>query len=147
MTRIIKNQIPVDHDVYLKYICPNPKCCLQHWQSLRQVKVRNYKIVCECGLIIKTKQVKTIDIIYNPEIIEQSTEKTIPTPTINIISDELLNKSIPILVEYGFTKQEASDLLKETYAKNPTTECAILIKNTLESFGAKNVNTNSSVQV
>lgn len=143
MTRIIKNQTPVDHDVYLKYICPNTKCCLQHWQSLRQVKVRNYKIVCECGVIIKPKQVKTIDIVYCPETTELPTEK--PIQTINIISDELLNKSISILIGYGFTKQESEALIREAYKKNPTTECAILIKNTLESFGAKNVNANSSV--
>ena len=139
MARIIRNQTPIDCDAHFKYVCPNPKCSIQHWQSLQQIKVKNYKIVCDCGIIIKPKQIKSIDIIYvNAEDNEsKETSKT--------ISLDLLDKSIKILVNYGFTKEEASSMIKDAYDKNPTTECSTLVKQTLESFGVKNVNANSSV--
>lgn len=139
MIRTIKNQTPIDCDAHFKYVCPNPKCSIQHWQSLQQIKVKNYKIVCDCGIIIKPKQIKSVDIIYvNAEDNEsKETSKT--------ISLDLLDKSIKILVNYGFTKEEASSMIKDAYDKNPTTECSALVKQTLESFGVKNVNANSSV--
>lgn len=139
MTRIIRNQTPIDCDAHFKYVCPNPKCSIQHWQSLQQVKVKNYKIVCDCGFIIKPKQIKSIDISYVND--EENGSKD----TNKIISSDLLDKSTKILVNYGFTKEEASSMIKDAYDKNPTTECSTLVKQTLESFGVKNVNANSSV--
>lgn len=140
MIKTIKNQIPIDCDAHFKYVCPNPKCSIQHWQSLQQVKVKNYKIVCDCGCVIKPKQIKSINIIYVEDL-----EKPKEQNKIIDISEELLDKSAEILINYGFTKSEAVVMLKEAYIKSPTVECPILVKQALESFGVNNVNTNSSI--
>lgn len=144
MIKINKNIIPIDCDAHFKYICPNPKCSLQHWQSLAQVSVKNYKIVCDCGLIIKPKQVKSIDIIYVqdnilPEKINKSDDR------FKDIDEQLLDKTTQALVNYGFTKDEAITMIKNAYLVKPTTDCATLVKQTLESFGTNHVNTNTSI--
>lgn len=143
MTRIIKNQIPIDCDAHFKYVCPNPKCSIQHWQSLQQVKVKNYKIVCDCGYIIKPKQIKSIIIEYNEDKEVKPTQS--PQKTIEEIPFDLMDKSVKVLINYGFTKEEATLMITDAYNKNPTIECSILVKQTLESFGVNNVNANSSV--
>lgn len=138
--------MPIDCDAHFKYICPNPKCSLQHWQSLNQVSVKNYKIVCDCGSILKTKQIKSIKIEYVEDPITVSQKEKITTDSnIQEIDNDLLDKSVKVLITYGFTKQEAISMIKDSYSQNPTTEFSILVKNTLESFGTKYVNSNSSV--
>lgn len=143
MIKIIKNQTPIDCDAHFKYVCPNPKCSIQHWQSLQEVRVKNYKIVCDCGYIIKPKQVKSINIEYFEEKEIKSTQSS--TKIIEKIPSDLMDKSVKILVTYGFTKEESVLMITDAYEKNPTVECSTLVKQTLESFGANNVNANSSV--
>lgn len=146
MIKINKNIIPIDCDAHFKYICPNPKCSLQHWQSLAQVSVKNYKIVCDCGLIIKPKQVKSIDIIYvQDNILPETKNITNVNNEIKEIDEQLLNKTTQALVNYGFTKEEAISMINTAYLEKPTTDCATLVKQTLESFGTNHVNTNTPI--
>lgn len=146
MIKIIKNQTPIDCDAHFKYVCPNPKCSIQHWQSLQQVRVKNYKIVCDCGFVIKPKQIKSIKIEYIDDNQDKEVKnKQVSQKSTQEIPHDILEKSSKILINYGFTKEEATLMIKDAYDKNPTIECSILVKQTLESFGANNVNTNSSV--
>jgi hypothetical protein len=42
-----------------------------------------------------------------------------------------LSKAAQILVSYGFTNKEASDLISKTYSLNPTQDIASLVKQSL----------------
>lgn len=136
-----KIQKPIDVDAHFKYRCSS--CNLDHWISFNQAKTKNYKIVCDCGNVFKPKRIKTIKIVYDEEVkINQQTR----TDSI-VIDSEILSKCVKVLIGYGFTNQEAENMVKQTFVKNPTNDCMQLIKNTLESIGVNNNEQSSSIVV
>lgn len=122
------NLKPIDYDVHLKYLCP--QCGNIHWLSLGESQAKNFKVVCFCGLIFGVKRVKSCSIEYYKKSIKQS--KQIPL--------DLLEKSVRILVTYGFTKDEASTMLSDSYSKKPVDDLLVLVKQTLGNLGETNVN-------
>jgi len=133
ITKPIKNQKPISLDVHLKYRCPNNNCGYEHWLSLLETQTKNFKIVCECGCVFRPKLIKKIKVVYNHKKQkntkqEKPVEKTIPQPQIN---NSLINQAVPSLVDLGFTKPEAVDLLQKTYIKYPIDDLSLLIKNAL----------------
>jgi hypothetical protein len=126
-----KNQKPIDFDLHLKYRCH--QCSQDHWLSYLEASTQNFKIVCGCGEVFKVKRIKSFKINYH------SKKKTETTPqkeesSSHTIPSDILNKCVKILVTYGFTISEASELLYNTYSKNPVDDCGTLIKNTLASL-------------
>lgn len=147
MTKIVKDLVPVDYDIHFKYVCPDHRCGIQHWKSLREVATKNFKIVCDCGLVIKPKRVKSLTINY-AEVTkspDQTQDKIPEKTTEQAINIDLLNKATSVLIGYGFTKEESNNLLIDSYNKNPTQDIGTLIKNTLESFGVNNLHANASI--
>jgi hypothetical protein len=132
-----KNHEPVDLDIHLKYRCPNVKCGCDHWLSLKETKIKNFKVVCDCDTIFSPKQIKTIDIIYleTETIIDKSDIKSLEDES---IPKDLLEKSTKTLINYGFTKEESEKLLISSYIKNITDDCSTLIKKALKSIGVLN---------
>jgi transcription elongation factor Elf1 len=123
------NLKPVEHDVHLKYLCP--VCNEVHWLSLNEAKTKNFTVVCECGEAFRVKRVSQIKLDYAKRKIQKE-KQSIPL--------DLLDRSVKILIPYGFTKEEASSMLSESYSKNPIENILLLIKQTLENLGEKNVN-------
>lgn len=122
-TRPIKNQKPHSIEANLKYLCPNPECGLDHWLSLREVQTPKYRVVCECGQVFRPKLISELKIVYSqikkkPEIKQE-------------ICENILNKVVVALEPYGFSQHESSELVKKAYAKNPTNNIGLLIKNSL----------------
>jgi late competence protein required for DNA uptake (superfamily II DNA/RNA helicase) len=121
------NQKPIEHDVHLKYLCK--KCGQIHWLSLKESSTKNFKIVCYCGYVFSVKRTSSIKILYS------KTTKTLPSKktatTTESIPNDLLSKAAQILVSYGFTNKEASDLISKTYSLNPTQDIASLVKQSL----------------
>lgn len=132
-TILKKNQKPIEYDIHLKYRCPNSNCEQIHWLSLLEAKTKNFKVVCDCGCIFKPKQVSNFKLLYNkqPKPSKIQHNKSDETQ----IDQTLLQKTIQILIGYGFTQQEANDLIVKTYSKSPTTDCATLVKNCLIILG------------
>lgn len=128
-TKKIKSQKPISLDVHLKYRCPNSNCGYEHWLSLLEAQTINFKIVCDCGAVFKPKRVKNIKILYEnkkaqkPEQQQQKESEKIP--------DDLLDKSVPSLIDFGFTKEESIEFLNKAYTKHPTNDISLLIKNAL----------------
>lgn len=126
-----KNLTPIDHDIHLKYICPT--CGNIHWLSWNESKTKNFKIVCNCGEVLKVRRVESFKIEYSKKPkTETNTTKTTAIPT------DLLKKSVKTLISYGFTESEASSMVSDSYNKNPINDLVLLIKQTLEYFGATN---------
>lgn len=143
----IKNQKAIEIDAHLRYICKNPDCGYTHWLSLKEAQTKNFKVVCDCGVVFKPKQVLKLKIVYKKS---QKKEEAAPVKekpsqqcfvNLSAIAKEVeldvdtLNKCVKILVGYGFTKTESEQLLRNSFRNNPTDDCTTLIKQTLESFG------------
>lgn len=125
-------QKPIDHDVYLKYQCPKEDCGQQHWLTLKEAQTKNFKIVCHCETVFKTKQVDKI-LVKHKKFSKEITEKVFVK-----IPVDLLQSCVKILVSYGFSKTESQDLLYKAYNENPTADSVELIKNTLLSLEINN---------
>lgn len=150
--RTKKTQKAIEIDAHLRYICKNPDCGYTHWLSLKETQTKNFKVVCGCGKVFKPKQVLKLKIIYKQK---QQTKKQ-EMPKDNVVTSrscfvdlsaipqqveldvDILNKCVKILVGYGFTKTESEQLIRNSYNSNPTNDWAVLIKNTLASFGENN---------
>jgi hypothetical protein len=137
----MKIQKPIEIDAHLKYRCY--KCSLDHWISLKESKTKNYKIVCDCGIVFIPKRIKNLSINYRLKKIQNNSQHT-TTCTItqnrdnkHSISPEILEKCSLLLIKYGFTKAEAKNLVIDSYNKIGSDNISILVKDILQSIGDK----------
>lgn len=131
------NLKPIEIDLHLRYECPSTSCKYDHWLSLKEAQTPNFKIVCDCGLVLRPKLVKTIKIIYKQKKIAQDTPvvKAPETPKFTqSIPKELQSQCSKYLMTYGFTKEESDALLVKAYHINQTINASALIKYILENI-------------
>lgn len=133
---------PIDIDVHFKYRCP--KCSSEHWLSLNEARTKNFKIVCDCKKIFYPKKIAKLQIVYSSKkpkkekIVKSFIEPEPPQTLHKTINPELLSKCLPVLINYGFTKQESEKLLCEAYQIEQSEDCGQLVKLALKSLGVKN---------
>lgn len=134
-----KLQKPIEHDIHLKYICR--KCGTPHWLSFKEASTKNFKIVCDCGLVFGVKRVLDFKLKFLNKPKSQPTQKTIEKvfSQDHTIPIDLLNKTIGVLVQYGFTDNEAKQLIIKSYSLCPNNEITSLVKQVLESLRSENV--------
>lgn len=123
-TKTETSQKPTELDVSLKYCCP--QCKLDHWLFLREAQTKNYKIVCECGLVFKPKRVRKLCIVYG---------KRSSKPKAQELPLDILDKCVKILVDYGFDAKESKANLKKAYKQTNLTDIASLVKTAIKLFG------------
>jgi hypothetical protein len=149
-----KNLKPIELDINCKYRCPNIECGYFHWISLKEAKTKNFKIVCDCGTIFKPKQISNVQIIYiedkiNNEnnsvdisankIVKANTDTDYITDIVKVIviPESTKNKSIKLLIDYGFTESESELFVEKAYGKlqdsNPVSLVKYIMQN-LEEF-------------
>jgi hypothetical protein len=140
MKKIWKSQKPIDIDAHFKYRCPDPKCGFDHWISLRESQTKNFKIVCDCGCVFKTKKVSRIKIVYcgiKPTKIKEQAVTVVETSKIPV---DTKNSCVKLLVSYGFTKDESINLCEKAFDKNPVNSSGLLVKYILQNLEELNVN-------
>jgi phage terminase large subunit GpA-like protein len=125
----MKNQKPIDYDIHLKYSCP--KCGQYHWLSFKEASTKNFKVVCDCDEVFKVKRVKSFKIKYETKSIVQSSDK-------DNLSSQTIKTCVKTLEQYGFSSEEAKDLIIETYKETKICDVGNLIKQALTKFGVKN---------
>jgi hypothetical protein len=138
-----KSLKPIEVDAYFKYRCPQSNCGQNHWLTLKETQTKNFKIVCDCGEILKPKRIDKIRIKFftktKTQKEEPAKEENLPQKTEEIydnpISERLLVICSKTLKDYGFTSKEAENLLKQSYVLNPTENPLELINNTLIMIG------------
>lgn len=135
MSKIKKFQKPIDIDAHLKYRCPNQSCGQDHWISLLQAQTKNFRIVCYCGIVFRPKRIAKVRVKYAEQIIKTKQTQTNTKSNNNNIPQQLLDKCSDALIDYGFTKQEAVNLISRTYIINQTDNHLELIKLALQSLG------------
>jgi len=132
----IKNLKPIDLDLSFGYTCPS--CSTIHWVRLKQAQYDKFVIVCDCDTILKPKTVKEIKILYKKR------RASVRADSVDSIKNEEIDPKVldiccKALLAYGFSKQEAQELVKKTYADCKSLDCSTLIKLSLTNFGEKNV--------
>jgi len=130
-TTKIKNQKPISLDVHLRYRCPNNNCGYEHWLSLLETQTKNFKVVCECGTVFRPKRIEKIKVVYDHKKQKMVKKEKFVEQSKPQINNSLINQAVPSLVDLGFTRLEAVDLLSKTYLKQPIDDLSLLIKNTL----------------
>lgn len=134
---------PIDQDVHLKYRCHT--CALDHWLSLKETQTKGFRIVCDCGEILKVKLIEKIEIVYQKIVKKEITpesrksEELPKAPeTKETIPIDLLSQCCTILLGYGFDITEGENLIVSVFNEKPTYTCVDLIKQALKKFGENN---------
>jgi len=134
---------PIDQDIHLKYRCHS--CTLDHWLSIKETQTKGFKIVCDCGEILKVKLIEKIEIVYQKimkkEILPEPIKSEESPPELEIretIPIDLLSQCCTILLGYGFDISEGENLIVSAFNEKPTYTCVDLIKQALKKFGEKN---------
>ena len=146
MIKKCRQQKPIEHDIHLKYRCA--KCGQDHWLSYLEASTKQFKIACYCGKVFVVKRLSGFKLRYfnkkPPVVIIPVVESVSPVvesicpvviapPIIEKpkIPVDLLDKSVSLLIGYGFTATEAKELLHTSYEQNPIDDYASLLKQTL----------------
>lgn len=128
-----KRQKPIDADIHLKYLCD--QCGQTHWLSFLEASTSGYKVVCDCGNTFKVKKVNGFKLKYAIKKPQQPiVSQPIAVSQTQTISLDLLDSASKILMNYGFTKTEASELISNYYSTNPVNDISVLVKETLKSL-------------
>lgn len=142
-TKVQGRQKPTEYDIHLKYVCE--KCGANHWLSINEASTKWFRIVCDCGNIFSVKRVKDFKLLFHHKkkskttLPKQDEKPTIVEKPVLVISSELLEQTISVLMPYGFTKTEAKDMAIKSYTESPKENTLELVKQILESLRNTNV--------
>lgn len=131
-TKIQKNQKPTDFDIHLKYICSS--CGQTHWLSFKETSTKNFKVVCDCGLVFGVKRTKDFKISYVNKKPKTVQSENIEKEIIKGLSKELLDRAVRTLMVYGFTEKESEELISSNYTADIGNNFNLLIKKSLASL-------------
>lgn len=140
------NLKPIEYDVHFKYLCPNTSCCYPHWLSLKEVLIQDFKVVCDCGTVFSVKQIEKIKVRYaqgavgkrdifaeraeKVEIVKAEPDDTIKEQTES--SETIVTKAKNLLLHYGFSANEAEEMINKTMMENPhIDDYVFLVKHSL----------------
>jgi hypothetical protein len=133
-----KNLKPIDIDAHFKYRCPKRDCGYDCWLSIKQIKTKNFKVVCDCGTVFKPKQISKIKILYQADSSKKIIKENLPNINSIIVPLDLQKQCSKILVGYGFTENECATLVQKAYQKNQTDSVGSLVKYIIQNLGALN---------
>lgn len=126
-----KSQKPIDIDFHFKYKCPDKNCTRVHWLSLKETQTKNFKVVCDCGIIYRPKRISKIQIVYSIKSKKNSdTKSEVPC--------DIKNQCSKLLTSYGFTSAECECLITTVYRKFPDLNSGSLVKYILQHLGELN---------
>lgn len=128
-TKMIR-QKPTKIDAHLEYLCPN--CQSVHWLSLKEAQTKGFRVVCSCDTVFMVKTIESIKIKHKKLI-----KKITPTET-KTINDNLIDKCVKALEQYGFEKEEIKSVVEQTINDLKTTNIVEIIKSCLITIGVNN---------
>lgn len=121
---------PIEIDTYLKYQCD---CGLDHWISLRESQTKKFKIVCDCGLVLRIKRVSDVRIKYHKNGRAQKCK------SINNVTNTTIVKNCKnALSSYGFSPIEINKLLSAIPNIESINSASTLTKLALSNIGVIN---------
>ena len=113
---------------------------MTHWVFLREVRVKNFKIICGCGKIIRPKRIKDIEILYyqkktNSQQKTQTPCETISCPPVPRLPVDILDQCVKILESYGYSKAVSKDMILKSFNQTLDKDIKKLIAHSLKTFG------------
>lgn len=129
--KIIKNVKFKEIDLHLKYTCPDSNCLQEHWLSIKEARVKNFKIVCECGSIFQPKQIKKL--IFKYASINKNKASAIIGK--KILSQDTINKCKKSMAAYGFSADESEKAIIKALDEVGVEDCLVIIKKALNIIG------------
>lgn len=130
----MKIQKPIKTDASFLYLCPNIDCNNKHWLFLREVKTKNFKVVCECGTVFKIKQIQDLKIKFIKRIGRVTVDKQSHAVPVDLVA-----KCAKILEGYGCSENESLKLITKAYTNNPTNNALELVRSSLKLLEINNV--------
>jgi hypothetical protein len=155
--RKISNIKPVSYEISFEYICPS--CGYNHWVLEREVKLKGFRIICECDTIIKTKTIKKVNFVYSQNSFKPKApvEDVKPTDTIKpventikpienttkekpqeepILDHNIAERAAKNLISYGFEYEESLDKIHSAFKTNDFNDDIVnLVKTALKDTG------------
>jgi hypothetical protein len=148
--RKISNIKPVSYEISFEYICPS--CGYNHWVLEREVKLKGFRIICECDTIIKTKTIKKVNFVYSQNSFKPKApvENVKPTDTIKpventtkqepqeepVLDHNIAERAAKNLVSYGFEYEESLDKIHSAFKTNDFNDDIVnLVKTALKDTG------------
>ena len=148
--RKISNIKPVSYEISFEYICPS--CGYNHWVLEREVKLKGFRIICECDTIIKTKTIKKVNFVYAQNSFKPKApvEVVKPTETIKpventtkeetqeepVLEHDVAERAAKNLISYGFEYQESLDKIHSAFKANGYDDNIVnLVKTALKDTG------------
>jgi hypothetical protein len=137
----MNHQKPTNIDCHIEYTCPKKSCQCKLWISLAEARVRNFKIVCDCGKVFKPKRIKNIKIIYdNPSQSRKLPKVPANNPNcINGVPIDIMEACVKVLDNYGFIRTESIELVSKAYALCEDKNTMNILKKTLTLLEINNV--------
>jgi hypothetical protein len=127
-----KNIEPKEYEVSFKYQCL--ECRNDHWLFLREVSVKNFKIVCECGSILLPKTIADMSIAYQNNNEEKKVVVPPPVPPLDIRKE-----CATILESFGYSENEIDRILTIAIESVKRDYIKEVINYSLKNLGDKNV--------
>lgn len=142
---------PASKDIYYEYVCP--KCGCNHWINHKEACTKNFKIVCDCDIIIRPKRIIDTEIVYaqhkkpsSPSPVKPLENNETPIEDIvdhspdgkeeeAILDDYVLSEASKILVGYGYEDNEADDLIRKAFELEKQNDISVLVKAVLKGIG------------
>lgn len=146
---------PVSTDINYEYVCT--KCGCNHWISHREACAKNFRIICDCNIVIKPKRILDVKIVYVKSKKQNSRESSATLEKEEITTGEksaeildgvvddtkpyieldnhTLNEASRILIGYGYEENEADTLIRKAFDLYKQNDIAALVKLALKGFG------------
>jgi hypothetical protein len=106
---------PIDHDVHLKYRCP--ECSVDRWLSLREAQTDGFIIVCECNNVFKVRIVDKIVVKHKDKkikkVIEKESKPVVPEIIVEPVPIELEEEVIESKVEENIPLVEEPEVVEK----------------------------------
>lgn len=131
----MKTLKPTEIDAQFKYRCIDPDCGSEQWLFLNQVKVRGFKLVCDCGAVYSVKPISDIKIKYIKKIKKINPQASTTDDDKSNSSLEYISKACKVLEHYGFASKEAKELIHKVHDITECTDSMLLVKDALKLFG------------
>jgi hypothetical protein len=127
---------PIDADVHFKYICPSNECNTEHWLSIKEAKVENFKVLCDvCDTVFTPKRVKSITVNFLEEIKEPEVKEMDFTSKND---DSFLQEAIDALIRLGFNKTESKIMIMTEWKRTGERDPGKLVKLAFNLLGENN---------
>lgn len=141
-----KNVLPTEQDCSFKYTCPN--CSNTHWLYAREVKIKNFKIACECGSVLIPKNISGIKAMYKdstdmrehtetkPQKQKEQKPVIVPPPVPPL---DIRKECATILGTFGYSTLEINDVLEQAIGAIKHDYIKEVVNYSLKNLGDTNV--------